>query len=389
MSRLEDLWEGWLTDALTPEEVSEFQGRVAQADPETIALLDDMLQNGAYQGLAHPEKEELIFRRILLLTRQRSRTIPLFPRIAAAAAILLMLCTGGYFLFLHKPSQTAHAPASPFTNDLAPGGNKAILTLSNGQKIILDSAANGLIAQQGNSTIQKLAAGQLTYKNGFPRSGKSFKSSESWSNTLTTPRGGQYQLILPDGTKVWLNAASSIRYPTAFTGKTREVTITGEAYFEVAHREKQPFHVKAGNTLIQDLGTHFNINAYSDEPDTKTSLLEGSIRITDKNNSLVLHPGQEAIVNPTARIQLDPDPNMEEIMAWKNGLFQFNHADIETVMRQVSRWYDVEVVFEGPKPAGHFGGKISRNVNASQMLQVLAVSGLHFRIEGRKLIITA
>jgi transmembrane sensor len=377
MSRLEKLWESWLTDALTPEEVSEFQGLVTQADPEAIALLDDMLQSGAYQGMAHSEKEELIFKRILLLTRQRSRTIPLFPRIAAAAAILLMLGTGGYFLFFNKPPQTAHTPVRPFTNDLAPGGNKAILTLANGSTILLDSAANGTLARQGNAQIQKLANGQIAYHSLHDQ------SPELIYNTLTTPRGGQYQLILPDGTKVWLNAASSIRYPTAFTGKTREVTVTGEAYFEVAHKERQLFRVKAGNTLIEDLGTHFNINAYTDEPFFKTTLLEGAVKVS----GLILQPGEQVAISSNGKITLFKGVDVDGVVAWKDGKFRYNSVDIGSIMRQAARWYDLDVQYEG-KIDETFSGGISRNVNASELLHILEITKkVHFDIEGKKIIV--
>ncbi len=386
MSRIEQLWEGWVTGVLTPEQVAEFQGRLADPDPETLAFLDDLLQSEAYQGLADARKEELLFQRIMQRNRQAPAKTParirfIFPR-AAAAAILLLAAGLALFNWL-GPRPTKTNSNTPTMADLAPGGNKAILTLANGQKINLDSATNGTLAEQGNTKISKLDNGKLSYNAVASRTGKIVY------NTLTTPRGGQYQLILPDGTKVWLNAASSITYPTAFTGPERSVNITGEAYFEVIHKAKQPFRVHAADALIQDLGTHFNINAYSEEAVIQTTLLEGSISITDKNSSLILKPGQQATADAPGTIRLNANPDLDETMAWKNGLFQFNHADIETVMRQVSRWYDVDVIFEGPKPAGHFGGKISRNVNASQMLKVLATSGLHFRIEGRKLIITA
>jgi ferric-dicitrate binding protein FerR (iron transport regulator) len=255
--------------------------------------------------------------------------------------------------------------------------------------VVLDSTNNGAITKQGNVTVIKLDDGQLSYK----RSASTTSSTISY-NTVSTPRGGQYQLVLTDGTKVWLNAASSLRFPTSFIGNDRRVEITGEAYFEVAHDNKKPFFVAVADMNVEVLGTHFNINAYPDERTIKTTLLEGAVKVESQNQSALLVPGEQArllnapLEDGNRRLQTINHVDLEQVVAWKNGKFQFNQASVETIMRQVSRWYDVEVVFEGPIPDKRFNGKMYRNVNASQVLSILEEGGIHFRIEGNKVTVT-
>jgi transmembrane sensor len=313
------------------------------------------------------------------VVRMRHRIL----KYGAAAAILLGVCVGGYWLLLNK-SQLAvmQVQAGRFKNDVQPGGNKATLTLSSGSVIDLDSARHGALATQGSSQVIKLNDSVLTYASGT-------KSAEAVAyNTLATPKGGQYLLVLPDGTKVWLNAASSITYPTAFAGQERKVAITGEAYFEVAKNEKLPFIVQKGEMTMQVLGTHFNVNTYEDEDAMKTTLLEGSVKILRGSNSSVLRPGQQAILgNNNGQIQVINDANIEEVMAWKNGLFHFNNSSLQDVMRQIARWYDVEIEYKGAIPTRQFGGEISRNSNASEVLKILELSKVHFQIDGRKIVV--
>jgi len=300
--------------------------------------------------------------------------------ISAAAAILLFVSVSAYFIW-RKPTNT-QATVNLVKHDIAPGGNKAILILSNGKQIILSAAKNGKLAQQGHTNILKTTDGQVIYHAGNEPTTVAY-------NTLKTPRGGQYNLTLADGTKVWLNAASSITYPVEFTGNEREVTITGEVYFEVAHNAEKPFRVSTGNQIVEVLGTHFNINAYTDEPLQKTTLFQGSIRIDRNEQSVILKPGQQAQVenNPaSSRLVVTSDINTEEVLAWKNGYFLFYSENIEGIMRQVSRWYNVDVTFEKGIPDETFGGSISRFENVSQLLNVLQRTGsVHFKVEGRRI----
>ncbi len=306
-----------------------------------------------------------------------------YRRIAVAAAVLIFISIGSYLYFFNKPkTQTALNEAhQSLKNDVLPGGNKATLTLSNGLKIILDSTQNGIIAQQGNAKISKLVNGQLVYKS----SGE--KPATISYNILSTPRGGQYQLTLPDGSLVWLNAASSIRYPTTVTGTQRNVEITGEAYFEVAKNPSKPFIVTANGMQAEVLGTHFNINSYADESSVKTTLLEGAVQIKKGVLQAVLKPGQQAQLNESSELKILNNVNVDDVVAWKNGFILFKSADLKTIMRQVSRWYDVDVVYEGNIAQRNFTGEISRGVNLSELLKILQASNIHFEMKNKKLIV--
>ena len=300
---------------------------------------------------------------------------------AVAAAIIVLLSAGTWFWYTHKAS-----PATELAihNDIAPGSNGAILTLADGRQIVLDSAGNGLTAVDGNASITKGGKDQLTYKPIAPA------STEILYNTLSTPRGRKISLVLADGTKVWLNAASSIKYPTVFANTNRTVEIRGEAYFEIAAKPSQPFFVKKMNSdyTIQVLGTHFNVNAYEDEAAIVTTLLEGAVRIKNKTADHTLAPGEQAVVGKEQNeISIVPNVNTSAVMAWKNGLFNFDRADIHTVMRQIARWYDVDVEYKGTITR-HFGGSISQDVNVSQVFKMLETTGAaRFAIEGRKIIV--
>lgn len=314
----------------------------------------------------------------------------MFPwqRVAAAAAIILMIGTGTFFLFFKtsKNEITKKENPNPIQNDVAPGGNKAVLTLADGTTIILDNAANGTLTKQGNTKILK-QDGQLAY-NALNDPSISLRTTEVLYNTIATPRGGQYQLTLSDGSKVWLNAASSIRFPVSFSGKERKVEITGEAYFEVAKNASIPFKVNvAGKGEVEVLGTHFNINSYADEATINTTLLEGKVKVSSSVNSEFLSPGQQALLNLNGQITLNTNADAEEVMAWKNGLFNFNSLNIENIMRQISRWYDVDVTYEGKISKETFSGIVGRNSNASQVLKIIEEGGVKFRIEGKKIVV--
>jgi transmembrane sensor len=309
-----------------------------------------------------------------------------FVRIAAASVILILLA--GIFYFnkngRNDNDLVKRRVPSLLKNDLPPGGNKAILTLANGSKIILDSAQNGILSSQGNIKIIKLDNGQLAYdKSGVTN------SSEVLYNTIATPKGGRYELTLSDGSKVWLNAASSLHFPTAFSGKERKVELTGEGYFEVAHNKEKPFIVTANNMDVRVLGTHFNINAYSDENSIKTTLLEGSVKVSKGNTSRIMVPGDQASMeNLTGEITVKKDADLDEAVAWKNGKFIFQSADIKSIMRQLEKWYDVNVVYDKNVTNEEFIGSISRQVNISQILDMLKKAGsVDFEIKGRTVMV--
>jgi transmembrane sensor len=273
--------------------------------------------------------------------------------------------------------------------DLQPGGNKATLTLADGSVIVLDSTRHGKIANQQNIVIKADEDGKIVYDEAgdetLPDSPAPAKTVAM--NMLATPRGGQYQLVLPDGTKVWLNAASSLKYPAAFTGDERRVELTGEAYFEVSKDPSKPFYVKTASQTVAVLGTHFNINSYADETATKTTLLEGSVKVTGNNGqSVKIKPGEQA-VNIASAISIKENVDTDEAVAWKNGKFMFRNTDLQTIMRQLSRWYDVDVEYQGTMAQKHYMGRISRNVPVSQIFEILKTSGLNFTINGRKIIV--
>lgn len=300
----------------------------------------------------------------------------LFWRAAAAAASVIILLSLG-LLFRQRNAHREHTGAV-VSHDVPPGGNKAMLKLSNGQTILLSEAANGRIASEGSTGINKTAPGELTYQ------AAAGDNAEAGFNTITTPRGGQYHVILADGTGIWLNAASSVTYPAFFSGKERKVSITGEAYFEVAHDARKPFIVTCRNQQLRVLGTHFDINSYDDEPEVITTLLQGSVRI---NESTLLTPGQAAFVT-SGNVQISA-ADMEQAVAWKNNKFMFEDIDIQTVMRMISRWYDVDIHYEGEITQEKFGGSVSRFANVSQVLSILQMTEkVHFKVEDGSITVT-
>lgn len=284
-----------------------------------------------------------------------------------AAAVLACITIGAYLW--QQPVSTQKPPVIAHTiHDIAPGTNKATLTLADGSIIPLDSAGNKVIQpgiqQQGSALLYDGDAAEVSY------------------NTLTTPRGGQFQVQLPDGTKAWLNAASSLRYPTVFTGSERKVTITGEVYFEVMKQAEKPFKVIVSDlSEIEVLGTHFNVNAYNDEPAVYTTLLEGTVRVVHGESKVVLQPGQQAELSQSRPGIRTGAANVSQAVAWKNGLFDFHNKGLEEVMRQLTRWYDIEVIYEGKIPNIEFGGKVQRDLPLSKLLLFLEKSDVHFRLD--------
>lgn len=313
----------------------------------------------------------------------------LWSPIATAAAVLLIVGLGIFFYISYFAPRRADGKDSTkdLVNDLMPGGNKAYLTLANGQKLSLTDVANGTLAKESGVEISKTADGQVIYTLHHVKGGTTA------TNTIETPNGGQYQVCLPDGSKVWLNAASKLIYPVSFaTQKERKVTLSGEAYFEITKDKQHPFHVKTANQEIKVLGTHFNVNGYSDEGSIRTTLLEGSVRVLAGNGSgvqhqdadgVVLKPGQQSILK-AGKINVTK-VDTEEAIAWKQGVFNFNNEDIFSIMRKLARWYNIEVIYEGRVPDVRFGAEISRSRSLAQVLKILEkTEGVKFKIEGRR-----
>jgi transmembrane sensor len=288
-----------------------------------------------------------------------------------AAGIALFCCIGLSLLYQQLKQKKLQ---KAFAYEIKPGGNKATLVLSDGEQVDLLKAKNGALAQQGSVSINKTAEGQLSYSTPVSGDAKSIGY-----NKIEVPKGGQYQVKLPDGTRVWLNSASTISYPTNFNSKTRNVTLSGEAYFEVAKNKDQPFIINAGKVAVEVLGTHFNIMAYANEPSVNTTLLEGSVKVSTAELSEMIVPGQEAQVNKDIQLV---KANIDEVVAWKNADFLFANSDIQSIMRKVERWYNVKVAYTGEMPVKHFNGEIPRNTDIKKLLGVLEqMGGVHFKIE--------
>ena len=297
------------------------------------------------------------------------------------AAMAAMLCALGLFYYFFKDKKTPEFSAHvTHAAKIVPGGNKAMLTLGNGKVIVLDSAHNGMLATQGGVHVYKSKNGRLVYDvskyNTQP-------TDELTYNTISTPRGGQYQVVLPDGSKVWLNAQSSLKFPARFTDKQRNVTLQGEAYFEVAKDKMHPFKVSVNNTEVEVLGTHFNIMGYNDEDATTTTLLEGSVKIIKGNTQQLIVPGQQAMVKQDITVK---NVNVNEAVEWKNGNFNFAHEKLQSIMRKIARWYDVDVDYEGKTTPATFVGTVPRSQNITEVLKYLELTGLvHFKITERRI----
>lgn len=310
-----------------------------------------------------------------------SKNIFTFLRYLAASVIFLLVSISIYYTVRERSRYSGQIGTLKQAPDVPPGEDGAVLTLQDGRQILLDSAERGTLSSSNGVTIKNLN-GLLTYI-----AQGSHKALDKW-NTVTTSRGRQYNLVLQDGTKVWLNSSSSISFPVAFDDIQRRVRITGEVYFEVKHRDRAgssvPFIVAVNDTEIQVLGTHFNINAYQDESTMRTTLLEGAVKVVSAGQDIVLRPGEQAIAYRNGRVEVDHNAAVETVMAWHNGLFSFENADIQTVMRQLARWYDIEVVFETDVAGATFWGDLQRDANLSSVLKILEKSGVTVSLEGRK-----
>lgn len=336
-----------------------------EIDPQRKGrIMAKVLGDNLEPGLQNPPPKHGVFR---------------LNRFAVAASVVLLISLGSFLTWQWLNSHPYEDNTSQTTNDVPPGGDKATLTLANGRQINLDSLLGAESFRQGSSLV--------TNKNGQLAYNLEKNPIDVVFNTLTTPRGGQYQITLSDGSKAWLNAESSIYFPTSFIGNERRVRITGEVYFEIEKNADMPFKVEVGQVEVRVLGTHFNVNAYNSRDAIKTTLIEGSVEVISEKEKLMLKPGQQAQVTSNGGTNAIENVNIDEVMAWKAGFFQFNNADIETVMQQIARWYDVEVLYDG-KVTKLFGGSIPRDMSASNVFKALELTGgVHFKIEGRTVIV--
>jgi len=407
-SRLHYLFQNYIFQKCTVDEETEFMEIIANSSSkaEREELINECFDTLPETYALNDEDADRIFKEIIgkpvrrLNTRFQNRnTFIRWASLAAAVALIFITITIVMFRNdrpVNKINQVVEIvkPINKplYKNDIQPGGHKAILTLADGTKITLDDASQGTLTKQGNTTVIKLDDGRLAYN---PQHVTKITSKAVLYNTLSTPRGGQYCVTLPDGTIVWLNASSSLHFPTAFTGNERKVEVVGEAYFEVAKNAEMPFYVKAGNSEIKVLGTHFNITAYADDKAIKTTLLEGSVEVSLVNTvvsesdrkTITLQPGQQAQLDRNNTWNVI-DADLEEAVAWKNGFFIFNNENIESIMLKISRWYDLKVVYEVSSESKNFTGHISRSQNVSEVLSMLELTeSLHFKIDGKTITI--
>lgn len=369
------------------EELSDFLVE-GQFDGDIKEILERMLYEASpMEGYDFVKLNESVYKKIrnnsgrtkvLWIGRRR-----LLSKVSIAAALLISIFAGGYYVVqsvIIEPTFIRSSPGKLIERDVAPGRDKAILTLSDGTEIVLDTAAQGRFTEYESLKVLKIDAGRISYKQDKESGEKVIEY-----NTVSTPRGGQYLVELSDGTKVWLNSASSLRFPTVFVEGGRNVELSGEAYFEVTKNEKYPFSVRAKEIEILVLGTHFNVNSYDDEGTIKTTLLQGSIRekIIGGDHSVTIVPGQQVEVGLDKVMRVVDGVDLIQVVAWQSGLFEFNNCDLFTIMRQISRWYDVDVVYEGKPGDTKFGGGISKNLPLSNVLQLLQENGVKFQLEGK------
>jgi transmembrane sensor len=383
--------------SITEQEETDFAAYLQSLSPGEFSELMDIygkiVRESPYKGV--PDKpllsliEQRIEQRIDLVEQladgagRRGMIRKIYWTVSAAAACLLLI--GGIHM-LTRSNQPVRTANTALVLRIAPGGDKAVLTLADGRKITLDSAQNGALARQGSVRILKLQGGRLAYNDQGNAAGR--PSGPILYNTITTPRGGQYAVVLPDGSKVWLNAASSLRFPASFDGQEREVGLTGEGYFEIAQNSRQPFVVRTRGEEIHVLGTRFNIMAYDDEDAVRTTLVTGTVKVVSGVNSQVVKPGEQVSVGNGNKALITSIPDMKSVLAWQQGHFRFDGFRITAIMRQIQRWYDVEVEYRGPIPTDEFNGDLSRDEYASQILKALERTGnVHFDIEGNKIIV--
>ncbi len=383
--RIEELAHKWLNGSITPEEKAEFMTWYnSQDNGEPLIIPEEFAADDLTHGMRMYKN---IYEKIKLLD-ENDRPAPvrrITKWVAFAAAAVILIVFASYFFYtldapIRKPNVSE--PVVVHNDVTPPSSSHAVITLGDGSHINLDSVQNGQITTQGKVKITRLSDGRIVYKG---------TSNEITYNTISNPRGSKVlQLTLADGTKVWLNSESSLRYPTAFAGADRAVEVTGETYFEVSRLPGKPFKVRKGSLEITVLGTHFNVNTYEEEGNMKVTLLEGSVNVSKVGDTkkIRLEPGEQSQLNKNGDLTVARDVNTEDITAWKNGKFQFGEkANIGTVMREIARWYDLQLEYDGTINL-HFGGSISREVNLSQVLKVIeATGGVKFKIAGNKVTI--
>ena len=389
------LFNRLLEGTLTAEETEVLVKLIAdnESDPAVASLIMEQLQKPVSDTAVDPAVLTSLKAKLpAILSHTKTEPAKRIPLLQArwlryAAAVIVIAGTIGLLFINRYSTQQDDVAVTTVNEEIIPGKEGAILTLDDGSVVVLDSLGNSVITNK-NGTKVILKNGRLIYENDLS------KEPAIAYNTMTTPKGRQFQLVLPDGSKVWLNAASSLRYPTVFTGNERIVDVTGEAYFEVAKNAKMPFRVRINNqTEIKVLGTHFNVNSYSNEAQIQTTLLEGSIQVINEGITTNVKPGQQAqigfMVNgTTSPVKIINDVNVDKIVAWKNGVFDFQDGTLEEVMRQLERWYDIEVVYEKNIPKLEFFGKMGRDLDLNTVLRALEKSKVHFRIEeGRRLVV--
>jgi ferric-dicitrate binding protein FerR (iron transport regulator) len=389
-TRAQELLDKYLQGNCSPEEV----------DLVESWYLKETDNPAAFQS--EPDYDDLGKSMWKSIVNENNKTRKLVPyyKWAAAAAVFVILGVGLYYL-VNTAASPVQSKEHFAQNDIAPGGNKAFLTLADGRRIALDDVQNGRIAEQAGVTISKTADGQLVYSLSSTLKPIQQNANMASFNTIETPKGGQYQVNLPDGTKVWLNAGSSLHYPAQFAATKREVELKGEAYFEVAKRtingreqgKRLPFVVKTSLQEVEVLGTHFNINSYKEEGNTKTTLLEGSVAVHPLSSNGIsipartIKPGEQSMLSGSS-LKIAP-VDTEQALAWKEGFFMFDDEDLQGIMNQVARWYDVEVEFKDSNlKTKDFSGTVSRFANVSQVLKKIELTGsVHFKIEGRRIVV--
>jgi ferric-dicitrate binding protein FerR (iron transport regulator) len=381
---------GLLHGTLPEEEQRLFYKWLDNLDAKEFDRVMDLVQAMVQKREVNAHPDETLLQKIEARLdsfddQDNRRTINRFnwKKYAVAAAFVITVTTGAIYFVNNRASSFSITQKN--TSDtvdkkvISPGGNKAMLTLADGSVILLEETQDGVIAQQGAASLVKLG-GKLAYN-------AAAKSGEVLYNTLTTPRGGQYQVTLPDGSLVWLNAASSLRFPTAFIGRERSVEVTGEAYFEIAHNAVMPFKVLVNGAEIHVIGTHFNVMAYNDELLLKTTLLQGAVKFKSNDKTWILKPGQQVQLTTKGDVDLVSDVDVEDVLSWKNGKFHFDAMDIATILRQVTRWYDVDVIYNR-KINDLFYAEMPRNTPLSDVLKALQLTGkVDFRIEGKKIFV--
>jgi len=377
LHRITELTVKHANKTLTPAETAELEAWLDK-DPLNRERFEARLNEAhMLEALAFEEEGEqrkaAAYRKLekRLQPVRRRRYVSFRFRLVAAAAIVIMMVST-WLIIPHNQTVTPSVPSSGSTKQpvvVLPGGNRAFLELSDGRKLDLTKVANGQLAEQAGAQVIKLADGQVAYRPSPATSGAVVY------NKVSTPRGGNYRVLLPDGSEAWLNALSSIRYATSFNGPERNVEVTGEVYFEVAKDRAKPFVVTSGGVSVRVYGTHFNIRAYDNEQ--AVTLLEGAVQVRRAGQAIMLRPGQQVVTADELRVN---EVDTTGVVAWKNGFFEWNKADIVTIMDEVSRWYDVMVVYQVERPKSRLTARISRQKNAADVLEILQASGYHFSI---------